>query len=275
MKVVATHADLVNAFNEFEEEYHRLYAQVRVAAHQYLNTEAPCDELVAALAPLLLGALKEYGATATRNAPGLAETTAAEQLLRDEELHDDLKFLANLDFRRLSQGAATGGYAQEVQKRFNRALVAMETLVLPQDETEITSVYPQKALMLLTGCTPALDSNVRLGIGVAGVKGYSVAPGRPSELKGKGALKMQSFLVMMGNCWNQDTEILTKAARESRFCNDLGPTGQVDVGRLFDVLLFQQGKAKAKAAKAAVKAKAGGEGIVVNVKPVKVPKLLG
>jgi hypothetical protein len=102
------------------------------------------------------------------------------------------------------------------------------------NSTNVT--YPMKALLLITGFMPALDSQVRKGLQRAGIPGFSgtryLLPKNTFRAAGRNLCQLPFTL---GRCWLQSGEMLTEAVLKSDH-----PALQSEPGRIFDILLFMQ-----------------------------------
>jgi hypothetical protein len=105
---------------------------------------------------------------------------------------------------------------------------------LLQNNTNVT--YPMKALLLISGLMPALDSQVRAGLGNAGFKGFERTQFLlPRDSGSADAKKLTRLPFVLGQCWIDCLKLLQEAVRRSRLELLLRHPG-----RVFDVLLFMQ-----------------------------------
>jgi hypothetical protein len=111
--------------------------------------------------------------------------------------------------------------------------------VLFINNTSIT--YPMKALLLITGLMPALDSQVRGGLtlaGKAGFTGQQLLPWNTQQAAGRRICDLPFYL---GHCWSLNREVFIEGISSSRH-KDL----QGAPGRVFDILLFMQNRPNRK-----------------------------
>jgi hypothetical protein len=98
-----------------------------------------------------------------------------------------------------------------------------------------------KALLLITGLMPALDSQVRKGLRLAGKVGFMGQQLLPQNTHQAGGRRICYLPFQLGQCWELNREILLEGVRKSRH-----PGLESAPGRVFDVLLFMQAQSKRK-----------------------------
>jgi hypothetical protein len=97
-----------------------------------------------------------------------------------------------------------------------------------------------KAILLMIGLMPAFDSQVRRGLQRAGFRGFcSTQYLLPEGMDGAGWWKISRLPFLLGECWNHDARQLKAAILASDY------PALVDMpGRVFDILLFVQGRGR-------------------------------
>lgn len=245
LRLVGSSLDITSALNEFSQSYHQDFADVQPVARRYFD--APSGSANAALlARALSTALRNWGAC-KRRSPILRPTPQIESALKEKWLHDRLLKLSqqslaafSLDqqeHRLLNSNAPlndVGAFDREI-------LGLLNTLadVLFFNNTSIT--YPMKALLLITGLIPALDSQVRGGLtraGRAGFTGQQLLPRNTQQAAGRRICELPFYL---GHCWNSNREVFMKGILGSKH-KELQDTP----GRIFDILLFMQNRPSRK-----------------------------
>lgn len=172
LRLVGSSLDITSAINDFRLSYHQDFANVQVVARRYLNAQLGSANAVL-LAQALYTALRNWGAC-KRRSPTLRPVPQIESALKGKRLHDRLlklsqhslaAFSLNQQEHRLLDSNApindVGAFDKEILGILNRLAD-----VLFFNNTGIT--YPMKALLLITGLMPALDSQVRGGLTRAG-----------------------------------------------------------------------------------------------------------
>ena len=145
-----------------------------------------------------------------------------ESALKNKRLHERLlrlsqqslaSFSLNLQEHRLLDSDAplndVGAFDQEI-------LGILNTLaeVLFINNTSVT--YPMKALLLITGLMPALDSQVRAGLtraGKAGFTGQQLFPMNSQQAAGRRICELPFYL---GHCWTLHREEIGRASCRER-----------------------------------------------------------
>lgn len=236
-------SDITSALNDFNASYHLDFKRVRAIAGLYLKSERPADQATD-LAKALCQALKNWGA-GYRKAPKLHDAQRAALMLSDPVLHERLAKLSRCGvaalvfdaagLRILSSGspfAASDEFDSELLSTLNSLAAAF--LI---DNTNVT--YPMKALLLVTGLMPALDSQVRRGLKRAGMSGLTstqvLLPASPNTAIGQ---RICNLPFLLGNCWKANHKVLHRAIYSSNY-----PELTNEPGRVFDVLLFMQQEA--------------------------------
>ena len=96
--------------------------------------------------------------------------------------------------------------------------------------------FPMKAVLLLTGFMPALDSQVRMGLQRGGFLGMNktqyLLPDNTAHADG---MKISRLPFLLGQCWTTCAQQLHEAVASSSF-----PELSEEAGRVFDILLFMQ-----------------------------------
>jgi hypothetical protein len=241
--IVASQVQLVAAINGFSASYHADYLHVRDMARLYINS--PTQTTADPLANQLRAVLNRWGA-GKRKAPNVREPLYIQESLLNPQLHALLARFARMPINIL---ALVNNYSQRVVGDVNTAMV------LGQFDTDLYTVlsmlstnffinntnvtYPMKSLLLLTGFMPALDSQVRGGLGSAGFSGTKVTRFlMPVNINSTEAKKITRLPFFLADCYASNAPLLEAAAAASHY-----PWLASEPGRLFDVLLFMQGAA--------------------------------
>ena len=241
LRLVGSSLDITLAIDDFRPSYHQDFANVQHIARRYLN--APSGTANAALlAQALSTALRNWGAC-RRRGPILRTLRQIESALKDRQLRERLlklslqslaAFSLNEQGHRLLDSNAplsdVGAFDKEI-------LGILNTLadVLFSNNTSIT--YPMKALLLITGLMPALDSQVRGGLtraGRSGFTGQQLLPRNPQQAAGRRICELPFYL---GHCWSLNREVFMEGILGSHHQNLRNTPG-----RVFDILLFMQNR---------------------------------
>lgn len=241
LRLVGSSLDIKSSINDFRLSYHQDFANVQPVARRYLD--APYGGANATLlARALSKALRNWGAC-RRRSPILRPAPQIESALKDKRLHERLiklsqqrlaAFSLNQQEHRFLDNNAplndVGGFDKEI-------LGILNTLadVLFFNNTSIT--YPMKALLLITGLMPALDSQVRGGLtraGKAGFSGQQLLPRNAQQAVGRRICELPFYL---GHCWSLNREVFLEGILSSdhKYLRDAP-------GRIFDILLFMQNR---------------------------------
>jgi hypothetical protein len=237
MNVVADHARIVAAINGFNDGYQNDYLLVRGLSKTYLETPTYVNSTHLALA--LSTALYRWGA-GKRKAPSVQPLHTVQATLADPDVHALLvKFsalpIASLDLiggvDRVVGGVNSIASRLSFDRDLNAALSQLSAGILVGN-TNVT--YPMKVLLLLTGFMPALDRQVRKGLGVAGFAGANVTRLlMPAGINTNESIMLTRLPFYMAECYRLNGALLRGAASASRYdwlANE--------PGRLFDILLF-------------------------------------
>lgn len=239
LRVVGEEIDIRSAINRFNSSYHEDFSRVRKISAAYLT--ALTTQNATALADALRSALMNWGAGA-RKAPMLHLPSQAAARLCDPNLHAKLVRFDSHQLRGFALSSADkriftteGLYPSAAH--FDADLLGVLKMLaeaLFVNNTNVT--YPMKALLLITGFMPALDSQVRKGLQHAGFQGFSSSRYLlPSDTQKAAGQKLCRLPFSLGQCWEQNKELLTKAVLKSDH-----PALQFEPGRVFDILLFMQ-----------------------------------
>jgi hypothetical protein len=237
LRIVATAPELTEAIDSFDAAYHAGFAAVKQLAEAAL-AEEPAEPLkIGALAERLRQTLYEYGAAEpgkpTPGAPGAPVLRGHADFidtLSQQELQEDL-----LTLTRWSRYAAESNLRGEFDDALFRSL---RTLGQGLFENNTNVTYPMKAVLLTTGFMPAFDSQVRNGLHKAGLKGFSGTRFLLPDNRDVAAWRRLSGLpVLLNTCWNRFEKALQEAIQASEY-----PELLISPGRVFDVLLFVQGR---------------------------------
>ena len=237
--IVASHTELVAAINNFNAGYHRDYSCVRKLSASYLKT--PLSSTAAQLAQELSNVLYRWGA-GKRKAPLVQPIKVIEKALLDPDFHKLLSWFASITPAMLSLTGTGHSLKRTISTSTCAILDANLLSVLSQisakfliGNTNVT--YPMKAMMLLTGFMPALDSQVRKGLGLASFKNTNVTQFlMPSLSKSSEALKLTRLPFYLADCYTRHTLLINTAIAASMY-----PLLVTEPSRVFDILLFMQG----------------------------------
>lgn len=243
LNVVATHEQLVAAINAFPKSYHDDYFGVRKLADKYIASPSS-DNTVSSLATELRAVLCRWGA-GQRGAPTVLPVPGIRETLNDQATHTLLSKIVAAPLSKLSlsdgatrtiNGIGTAVACGEFDSDLHNVLVLLAGRVLYRN-TNVT--YPTKALLLITGLMPALDSQVRKGLHNAGVPGVGGTQFKmPPNMTCNEARKLSRLPFLLADCYIHYATLLRGAVAKSNY-----PGLNTEVGRLFDVLLFMQGSA--------------------------------
>jgi len=240
LTVVASHAQIVAAINGFNAEYHRDYLFAKGLAAPYLV--APTAGNAAPLAQGLSSVLRRWG-SGKRGAPTVQPLPILQAALLKPNVHALLVGFAGspiptLALRSGVDRAVGGVNTAAIRLAFDTNLNSVLSLLSIDVFVGNTNVtYPMKALLLLTGFMPALDSQVRKGLGRAGFTGTNVTQFlMPVGIHSNEAKKLTRLPFYLAECYAANSALLTRSATASHY-----PWLAAEPGRLFDVLLFMQG----------------------------------
>jgi hypothetical protein len=237
LKVVGSQQALVDAINSFDPSYHADYFSVRALARDYLSSCKPNYLEVNALATVLHVVLKRYGAE-RQKAPTRKSIEDIESTLLDSEVHGLLRFFSTHSISTINIIAGSRISQADIQASDENTVKILRLLGnrLFTNNTNVT--YPMKALMLMTGYMPALDSQVKSGLDHAGITGVNTTqfllPKTTTDLEGK---KITRLPYLLAACYSNPEcrAVIDAAAQESKY-----KCLATEVGRIFDVLLFMQ-----------------------------------
>lgn len=228
---------LTTAINEFNTKYHDDYFLVHAEAAAYLS-KPPNGASAKQLASPLLDTLKRWGAE-KRGAPARQSLDTARTALNNLTLHQQLKDLADsFNYLAITNGARSlqvGAPFRSVAD-FDACLIkTLNDLAtgLLVGNTNVT--YPMKALLLIAGLMPALDSQVKGGAAVAGLTGMKLQSYRLRSQPCTGTKKICALPFYIADCVSRSSVLLDDAIKNSRRPNLKGHHG-----RLFDILFFMQ-----------------------------------
>lgn len=240
LRLIGKTADITAAVNDFRRSYHEDFALVRGAAKAYLASAATAEDS-AQLAKCMHQALANWGA-GSRKAPLLRPSNEASAKLVSVDLHRRLKLLDESRLSTFGLDALSARTFREQSKfdcfiTFDKDLLGiLRTLaeVFFINNTNVT--YPMKALLLITGLMPAMDSQVRKGLRRAGLRGMSgtqfLLPVDSTHSLGQRICHLPFWI---GHCWQEQYVELQNAIAQSDH-----PTLSTEPGRVFDILLFMQ-----------------------------------
>jgi hypothetical protein len=174
LQLIANHEQIISAINEFDSGYHADYFGIRHLATAYLDAPIPTN--TAPLAEKLNAVFPRWGA-GKRGAPRVKSEQDIQVALMGQAMH---KLLLEVTRAPVPALTLTGGTTRTVNgvgsmsalARFDYGLlVSLRALADSMFVGNTNVTYPMKALLLLTGIMPALDSQVRKGLGKAGFSG--------------------------------------------------------------------------------------------------------
>lgn len=220
--IIASQDQIITAINEFNHKYHQgFFEAIGLARACYLEGQNQFEPL----AHCLSNTLNDWGA-GKRKAPHVVDVITLADILADADFgalcHELL-----LGSRGVYAGQYSGGQGDQTMKFLN--FVAKHMLT---GSTAVT--YPMKILLLLTGFMPALDGQVKKGLTLAGAPGFATTSYQLVASSEVSMQRIQSLPIDLSGLWNQS---LQNAVAASQF-PELGDYP----GRVFDVLLFMQGK---------------------------------
>jgi hypothetical protein len=229
------------AINAFPRDYQVGYSKCRAIGRRYLAEAAPADDLVAELAASVQCTLREWRA-GRRKAAELQSDAEFSNTLRDSGIHSRLAALARISLPEL--GIAEKNRYLSGKPAAQAALAAFDSNLLTilralgdrlfVGNTNVT--FPMKAVLLITGFMPALDSRVRMGLQRSGLSGTNKTqyllrddPTHPD------CKRITRLPFLLGQCWRNCTPQVQEGVANSDF-----PDLREDPGRVFDILLFMQ-----------------------------------
>lgn len=241
LRVTEDISQIANAINAFPPAYHADFFKVRPIGRKYVGEEHPTEGTALELASSIRSVLGSWGA-GRREAPRLRGEQDCSAALLDARLHSGLAKLAqisnatSLGFDR-GLRLVNGVHDREALADFDATLLLVLRMLsdgLFLANTNVT--YPMKALLLISGLMPALDSQVRSGLGNAGFKGVDRTQFLlPPHAGGADAKKLTRLPFVLGQCWVEGSTQFQAGIQQSKFELLLQ-----DPGRAFDVLLFMQ-----------------------------------
>ena len=216
---------------------------MRPLGRRYVVEEHPSEAVARELAAALRRVLRSWGA-GKRGAPQLLNEKDIVATFLDSRLHSGVVKLAglsiaNLGFDEALRRVVNGVHNREVLGDFDATLLFVLRKFSDRIFVGNTNVtYPTKALLLVSGLTPALDSRVRTGLGRAELKGVDKTQFfLPTEMHGADAKKLTRLPFILGQCWADYNVQLQEGIRQSKVNALLQ-----EPGRIFDILFFMQAK---------------------------------
>ncbi|MGY4525150.1 hypothetical protein [Pseudomonas sp. TE21394] len=243
LRLVGNIEDIASAIDDFRPSYHLDFSNVQVIAERYLQAE-PTSEHVALLAQALCTALRNWGAC-RRRSPRLRPSAQIESFLRNKQVHKSLVKLSqhSLESFSLSRGGDRvfnpGASFSDARKFDIEILNTLACLASGLFINNTSVTYPMKALLLITGLMPALDSQVRKGLRLAGKVGFTGQQLLPKSTYQAGGRRICHLPFELGQCWELNRVTLREGVR-----NSLHPELESALGRVFDILLFMQAQTK-------------------------------
>ncbi|MBX8603454.1 hypothetical protein K5D40_14600 [Pseudomonas cichorii] len=241
LRLIGSDLDIALALNEFKQSYHQDFANVQPVARRYLSAP-PGSENARLLALALSKALRNWGAC-RRRSPTLLPVSQIESALKEKQLHKRLLKLSEQSLSAFSLDQQENRLLKSTSAfndagAFDREILGVLNTLADALFLKNTSVtYPMKALLLITGLMPALDSQVRGGLTRAGKAGFiqqQLLPRNAQQAAGRRICELPFYL---GDCWNSNLEVFVKGILDSKY------QGLLDTpGRVFDILLFMQNR---------------------------------
>lgn len=239
LTVIASHAILVKAINNFNDKYQKDYFSVRFLADSYLSSPAIAENAVP-LAKKLHEVLFKWG-VCKRRAPKIKSIAELTEVLLNSDFHALLNGFISTPVSKLRikneiRTVCDVEAGSNLDKNLNLVLSKISTEFLIKN-TNVT--YPMKVLLLLTGFMPALDSRVRNGLKKAGISGVGSAQFlMPTSLISIESRKLTRLPFILGECFfeKNNNQLLMNAINASNY-RGLAK----EPGRLFDILFFMQG----------------------------------
>lgn len=245
LKLIATQKEVTDAIDDFNPKYHDDYQIVRETSKRYLEETHPIPEITLSLARLLFCVLRSWGSGKRAASPVRRVGDVARELL-DTELHGQLRKLdgVSLSHLRLNGQQPIVNAPPDSPNASELANIQVSLLHTLSDklfDNNKNVTYPMKALLLITGFSPAFDSQVRRGLSVAGFMGMTTRFSMPLERDKANDKKIRMLPFYLGQCWAQYEDMLNCCIRKSKHKYLLD-----EPGRVFDVLFFMQGSGRAK-----------------------------
>lgn len=233
------------AINSFNPAYHSDYFEVKDLARHYLAFP-PTFETSSPLADALSRVLINWGA-GKRSAPKCQSVAAITQALIDEVLHGNLVSLQrSTSFLEMRDGQRQLKFGSPFVSitEFDDCLIDTIDFISTTFLVGSTNVtYPMKSLLLITGLMPAFDSQVKGGLAVAGVTGVKSTRYLIPKKGSLGARKICAIPFYIADCFSRSSPVINAAISASRH-----PALADDMGRIFDVLFFEQNALTSKTA---------------------------
>lgn len=236
----ATVDEIAAAVGAFKANYHNDFQTMQPLKRLYLSDGMMGSGHHDEMAKTLSRILTTWGA-GRRKAPDLREHKDIVAALREPRLRALLRTLArfSIETLRAEKGERRSTSPTLKPDQFDAALFRALHGVAQKFFKDCTNVtYPMKVLLLLTGQMPAFDSQVRQGLARAGLRGFRktryLLPATP---RSRASVKIFGLPFELGNVWAaraQDIDAALRSAGRSELIKE--------PGRVFDVLLFCQGR---------------------------------
>jgi len=242
LSIVGSRGAMIGAINGFNRKYHAGYFSTRLWADAYTSALTPNVSNTNILSIQLDLVLREWGA-GTRNSPHLKSVNDIQQYLLRPSTHQIIKKIAAYSLKDFNITAAhceingSHAHAQVFYQDIYDALHSVKNGIFSPNPRipNIKATYPMKALLLLTGIFPAYDSQVRQGMTDGGFSGLAGVIDMPAHIGDICHKKISRIPFYVGSCFNANAALLNSAIGSSNF-----PQLRGDIGRLFDVLFFEQ-----------------------------------
>lgn len=231
---------ITEAINGFSQAYHDNFFTVRRIGQKYIAEKHPTEATARELAYSIRPILEKWGA-GRRKAPHLRDKRDFTAAFLSADLHDKLAWLTQFPINSLGfdggRRLVNNDYNRETLEKFDTTLLdVIQELSNSLFKKNTNVTYPLKALLLISGLMPALDSKVRSGLGNAGFRGVDKRQFLiPKNIGSTDAKKLTRLPFILGQCWRECCEQIRGGIQQSEF-KQLSQ----DAGRVFDVLLFMQ-----------------------------------
>ena len=240
LHIVQNQQQIVDSIYGFSQSYHADFFSVRCLARTYL-AGPPSLATVNPLSTALTDVLARWGA-GRRKAPTLLPIVRLQATLMDGNLQTLLSGIAanSIATMNLANGInrTIGGiHNAAILTSFDANLLnALNELSVGLFSNNTNVTYPMKALLLITGVMPALDSQVRKGLDKGGFVGTNKTQFLlPDSTTSADGMKVSRLPFYIAGCFAQNSALISQTVAASRH-----PALASEVGRIFDVIFFMQ-----------------------------------
>jgi len=241
LRLTESSIEIATAINDFSRVYHDDFFEVRPTARRWIAEKSPTEATSGELVRLVRRVLGSWGA-GKREAPRLSSGDDFAEALLHAQLHRSVGRLSEIsntalgfdvDRRRLVNGLHVSSDLKDFDENLLSVLREISRRLFVNN-TNIT--YPLKVLLLISGLMPALDSQVRRGLGHAGFSGVNRTQFLlPIDTTSADAKKLTRLPFVLGQCWSDFATQFADGIRRSNFASLLQ-----EPARVFDILLFMQ-----------------------------------